>query len=166
MSGGTRTSILAGAVIVTCLSLILMEGNEDKPADQDQMRSAALAQETSEENRRAADLKKQEDVVRTRIEVTRQVARELIERRVTLLQAATQLRDLDSSLAPVAKDFYGTVFRQIYPGRSDDERYCQRAIAVVDSELVLEPARSGLILRRLKDELQREISQGILQLPH
>jgi hypothetical protein len=166
MSGGMRTSIMAGAVIVTCLALILMERKEERVAEQDQMPPTASAQETSEESSFAAELKKQENVVRTRIEVTRRVARELIERRLTLLQAATQLRDLDISLAPVRKDIYGAVFRQIYPGRSDDERYCQRAIAVAESELVLEPVQNRSILRRLKEELQREISHGILQLPH
>jgi len=165
MSGGMRTSILAGAVIVTCLALILMDRREEKAADQDQISSAQLRQETTQEHDRAADLKKQQDVVRTRINVTRRVAWELIERRLTLLQAATQLRDLDSSLAPVQKDIYGAVFLQIYPGRSNDERYCQRAIAVVDSELVVEPARSGSTIRRLKDEFQREMGHGILQLP-
>src|SRR5262249_44956154 len=119
MTGGTRTSIMAGAVIVTCLALILMEGKKDKIADREQVQTAAINQETSEENDRTADLKKQENAVRTRIEVPRRVAWELIERRLTLLQAATQLRDLDSSLAPVRKDFYGTVFHQIYPGRTD-----------------------------------------------
>jgi hypothetical protein len=143
-----------------------MERKEERIAEQDQIPPTASTQETPEESSFAADLKKQENVVRTRIDVTRRVARELIERRLTLLQAATQLRDLDLSLAPVRKDFYGTVFHQIYPGRTDDERYCQRAIAAVDSELVLEPARSGSIMRRLKDEFQREISHGILQLPH
>jgi hypothetical protein len=142
-----------------------MERKEEKVAEQEQVQTAALNQETSEENDRIADLKKQENVVRTRIEVTRWVARELIERRLTLLQAASQLRDLDASLAPVRKDYYGAVFHQIYPGRTDDERYCQRAMAVVDSELVLEPARSGSIMRRLKAEFQREMSHGILQLP-
>jgi hypothetical protein len=143
-----------------------MERREERVAEQDQISATVSTQEPSEENSFAASLKKQENVVRTRIDVTRRVARELIERRLTLLQAATQLRDLDTWLAPVREDVYGAVFREIYPGRSDDERYCQRAMAVVESELVLEPAQNCSILHRLKEEFQREISRGILHLPH
>jgi hypothetical protein len=166
MSGGMRTSILAGAAIVACYGLVLMERKEDKVTDQVQSPTAGLQHELSEESDRAARLAEQENIVRARIDFTRRVARELIARRLTLLEAATQLRNLDSSLAPVYQDLYGTVFLQLYPGRSEGERYCQRAMAVVDAELTSKPPERTAILRRLNDELHRELGRGMVQLAH
>ena len=166
MSGGMRTSILAGAAIVACYGLILMERKDDKVDDQQQIAPATLEHELSEERDRLARLEKQENVVRARIDFTRRVARELIGQRVTLLEAATQLRNLDSSLAPVCQDLYGMVFLQLYPGRSEGERYCQRAMAVVDGELASKPTERTTILRRLNDEFHRELDRGMVQLVH
>jgi hypothetical protein len=161
-----RTTILAGAVIVACYGLILTERKDDKVDDQQQIAPAALEPEHSEESDRLARLEKQGNIVRARIDFTRRVARELIGRRLTLLEAATQLRNLDSSLAPVCQDLYGTVFLQLYPGRSEGERYCQRAMAVVDGELASKPIERTAILRCLNDEFHRELVRGMVQLAH
>jgi hypothetical protein len=161
-----RTSILVGAVIVTCYSLILMERNDDGVANDKQLFPAASQLEPSEEHNRASSLEKQQSIVRARIEFTRHVARELIAQRLTLWQAAIQLRDLDSSLSPLQQDVYDKVFLQLYPGASPEERYCQRALAVVDSELVLRSVQRPAILQRLRDELQRELRSRTIPQVH
>jgi len=165
MSGGMRTSILAGAVIVGCYGLVLMERKRDKIADPEQMQSAAPQQEFSEERDRLARLEKGEVIVRARIDFARRIARELIARRLTLLEAANQLRDLDSSLAPAQPEFYSAVFPKIYPGRSEVERYCQRAMVLAEGELVSDPAQRR-VLRRLNDEFRHELNHGMIQLSH
>ena len=104
--------------------------------------------------------------MRARIDFTRRVARELIGQRVTLLEAATQLRNLDSSLAPVYQDLYDSAFLQLYQGRSEGERYCQRAMAVVDGELASKPTERATILRRLNDEFHRELDRGMVLIVH
>jgi hypothetical protein len=160
-----RTSILAGAVIVGCYGLVLMERKGDKIADPDQAPSASPQQEFSEERDRLARLEKERGIVRARIDFARRIARELIARRLTLMEAANELRDLDSSLAPAQPEFYGAVFPQIYPGRSEVERYCQRAIVLAEGELVADPAQRRVV-RRLKDEFRHELNPSLIQLSH
>jgi hypothetical protein len=164
MSGGTRTSILAGAVVMVCYGLLLMERKEAGGPDPERPREVAVRQELPEESAGGARLDQQGVVVRARIEATRRIALELIAQRLTLMGAARQLRDLDHSLAPGRPDIYHVTFLQLYPGQSEDERYCQRAIHVVDGELASEPSQRRAITRRLTDELRRELTRGALRL--
>ncbi len=166
MSGAMRTSILAGAVVLAMSGLMVLERKGENVPSQEKLTTAELQQKFPEESQRAARLETQGGIVRERIEFTRSVARELIANRITLLEAATRLRDLDHSLAPVQADVYDLVFPTIYPGRSEGERYCHRAIAMVDAELVQQPAEARALVRRLTDELQLELNRSLLQLPH
>jgi len=163
MRGGMRTSILAGAVVMVCYGLILMEHKEAYVPKQEPVAATSVQQEVPEEGDRAVRLDRQGAVVRARIEFTRRVALQLIAQRLSLLEAAHQLRDLDRSLAPAQPDIYGGAFLNLYPGQSEDERYCQRAIHVVEGELVSEPAQRRAITRRLTDELHRELQGGVLR---
>jgi len=165
MSGGMRTSILAAAVIGACYGLVLLEQKDDNVSDPEEVPATATSRELSEEGERVAELEKQRSIVKARIDFTRRIARDLIAQRLTLSQGASQLRDLDRSLAPVHQDFYLAAFREFYPGQSQDERYCQRALAVVDSELASKPVQRFEVLRRLEDQFRRERDHGILQLP-
>jgi hypothetical protein len=160
MSGAMRTSILAGAVVMACYGLILLEKKEAQTPDGAKLSPAMLQEELTAEGAHTAQLAKQEEIVRGRIEFSRRVARELIAQRLTLLEAANQLRELDYSLSPVKSDFYSIVFPKLYPGRSEAERYCRRAIAVVESELAAEPVKGRTVVRRLTDELRHKTNRG------
>jgi hypothetical protein len=163
MNGGMRTSILAGAVVMVCCGLMLMEHKEAQVAEPERPTPTVMRQELAEDGDRAARLDRQGAVVRARIEFSRRVALELIAQRLSLLEAAHQLRDLDRSLAPAQPDIYGGAFLNLYPGQSEDERYCQRAIHVVEGELVSEPTQRRAITVRLTDELRRELQSGGLR---
>ena len=163
MRGGMRTSILAGAVVMVCYGLILMEHKEAYVPKQEPVAATSVQQEVPEEGDRAVRLDRQGAVVRARIEFTRRVALQLIAQRVSLIEAAHQLRDLDHSLTPGRPDFYNVTFHSLYPGQSEDERYCQRAIHVVEGELASEPAQRRAITLRLTNELRRELQGGGLR---
>jgi hypothetical protein len=114
-------------------------------------------QEISKETERATRLAFQAKTVEERIGFSRRVARELIAERLTLWAAAAQLQNLDHSTAPLYQEFYASVFSQLYPGQSEAERYCRRAMDLVEGELVAEPSRKAAVLRRLKQELKSKL---------
>ncbi len=163
MSGGMRTSILAGAVVMVCCGLILMEPKEAPVLNREPVAATDVPQQLPEEADHAARLDQQGAVVRARIEFTRRVALELIAQRLRLIEAAHQLRDLDHSLAPGRPDIYHVTFLKLYPGQSEDERYCQRAIHVVEGELASEPIQRRAITQRLMNELRQELQRGVLR---
>ena len=167
MSGGLRTSIMiGGSVVLACFGLILLEKRTGIERESDKLRGADLQQETPEEHHRAAHLEIQERIVEERIEFSRRVAQEIIAQRLTLWEAATQLEKLDQSTAPVFQEFYELTFQELYPGHSVAERYCRRAMVLVDGELVREPAKRAAVIRRLNQELRAKFSSGVIQASH
>ena len=167
MSGGLRTSIMiGGAAVVACFGLTLLEKRTANSTEVEQLRSQELERELPEETNRAVRLKSQSIVVEERIQFSRRVAQDLIAERLTLRDAATQLQNLDQSSAPIFQEFYALVFPQLYPGRSEAERYCRRAITLVESELVLEPVRRAAVIRRLNQEFQLRFSSGAVRAPY
>jgi hypothetical protein len=148
---------------MVCYGLMLMEHKEAQVAEPERPTPTAISQGLPEEGDRAARLDQQGAVVRARIEFTRRVALQLIAQRLSLIEAAHQLRDLDHSLTPGQPEIYKVTFLSLYPGQSEDERYCQRAIHVVEGELSCEPAQRRAITRRLTDELRRELQRGMLR---
>jgi hypothetical protein len=163
MNGRMRTSILAGAVVTVCCGLILMEPKEAPVPSREEVAATGVPQQLPEEGDSAARLDQQGAVVRARIEFTRRVALQLIAQRLSLIEAAHQLRDLDHSLAPGRPDIYHVTFLKLYPGQSEDERYCQRAIHVVEGELASEPVQRRAITQHLMDELRQELQRGVLR---
>lgn len=164
MCGGLRKSIMiGGTVVLACFSLILLEKHIQNERGPDKVGCKDLAQEFPEEKHRTALLEKQERIVEDRIEFSRRVAQEIIAQRLNLWEAARQLENLDQSSAPVCQEYYMQTFRQLYPGHSMAERYCRRAIALVDSELVREPAKRTAIIRKLNQELRDNHHGGVIQ---
>lgn len=90
-----------------------------------------------------------------------EVARGLVEGRLTLLQAARRCRDLDRGRADFKWDF----FRSGVPGGSDDERHCREAIELVRWSPLRSRAAAEQIARHLEAELQAHLDGGTLQLP-
>jgi len=155
MSGDKRASIMVGgAVVLASLGLTFLEKCGPADPEADLTRNPEFRHEFPEESSRAALLAIQRGIVKQRIDFSRRVARELIAERLALPEAAALLQNLDQSCAPVFRDFYQFAFRQMYPGRSEGERYCRRAMALVENELALEPAKSAEVTRRLNQEVR------------
>jgi hypothetical protein len=161
MSGGLRTSMMiGGAVVLVCFGLTFLEKQEPITIATGASDEPDSRQEMSGERGRATRLDCQARMVEERIEFSRQVARELIAQRLTLWAAAAQLQNLDQCSAPLYQEFYASVFPQLYPGQSESERYCRRAMALVDSELVLKPAQRSAVLGRLHQELKSKLNNS------
>jgi hypothetical protein len=158
--------MIGGAAVVVCFGLTLLEKRGVKNTEADQLRSQEIEREFPDESNRAARLKSQSIVVEERIQFSRRVAQELIAQRLTLCDAATQLQNLDQFSAPIYQEFYSEVFAQLYPGRSEAERYCRRALALVESELVLAPAKHAATIRRLTQEFRLKFSPLAVQAPY
>src|SRR5262249_33866042 len=150
------TSIMiGGAVILVCFGLTFVDKQTTRTSVEGDSN-----QEDSGETDRGRRLDRQVRIVEERIEFSRKVAQELIAGRLTLWAAAAQLQKLDQSSAPQFQEFYASVFLRIYPGQSEPERYCRRAMALVESELILKPVEKESVLKRLNQELnnKRDVS--------
>jgi hypothetical protein len=89
-----------------------------------------------------------------------EVARDLAEGRLTLLQAAARCRDLDRR----KPDFYWDGFRRGMPGRTDEERHCHEAIGQIRATCPLGRTASEEVARRLEAELQVLLDRDQLRL--
>ena len=87
------------------------------------------------------------------------IARSLIERRLTLLDAAERFRDLDEA----SPDFKWEQFCQVFPGGSDEERHARHVIAVARCQLS-DPRQARAVVARLETELGEALGRGTFQL--
>jgi hypothetical protein len=99
--------------------------------------------------------------IRRRIETKHRLAREVIDGRLTLLEAAARFRDLDLEPPPFAQNG----LRCRYPGVSDDELHCREVIFFVHAELRDRPGTDAHIMARLEAELKERLGRGDLHLP-
>jgi hypothetical protein len=113
------------------------------------------------ESQRKTHLAKQVQTGQRRRRVYRQILVSLVEQRVSLLSAARQSRDLDLECPPV----WGKELNTLYPGRTDDERHCQKLIAKAYWYLKDKPTLQEQVLRRLGAELTVLLSSASLELP-
>jgi hypothetical protein len=88
---------------------------------------------------------------------------ELIEGRMTLLEAAAHFRTLDAAMP--AQSMYIHCLRTLQPGRSDEERLCHRVIEYTQRTLANRPALAGTVTRRLQAELKNHLKRyGVIHL--
>jgi WD40 repeat protein len=99
--------------------------------------------------------------IRRRIEAKNRLAAEVIDGRLTLLEAAARFRDLDREPPPFDRD----AFRCSYPGASDDELLCREVIFFVRVEQRRRPGTDAGIVARLEAELNERLGRGNLRLP-
>jgi hypothetical protein len=158
--------MIAAAAIAACFGLTFLEKRETNTFETDLVHNQNIQVEVPEEISRANFLANQRRLVEKRIELSRRIAREVIARRMTLGDAADQLQSLDHQSAPLCREFYEFIFPEIYPGRSETERYCRRALALVNSELAGDPAKRGMVIRCLDQEYQLKFSNGAVQAPY
>ena len=96
-----------------------------------------------------------------RIESRLRTAHDVIEGRLTLLQAAEHYRDVSESAA----DYDWEDFRSKTSGASDDERYCRLVIKYVKTELERKnPSQVKPVQTRLDSELTSLMACGRLRL--
>jgi WD40 repeat protein len=96
-----------------------------------------------------------------RLKAKNRLAREVIDGRLTLLEAAARFRNLDLKPPPFAWD----ALRSIYPGASDDELHCREVIFFVRAEQRDRPGTDAGIVARLEAELNERLGRGDLHLP-
>jgi hypothetical protein len=89
------------------------------------------------------------------------LARELIDGRLTLAEAAARYRELDEQ----SPDFYWDVFRRTYVGASDEERHCREVIHYIRLEVGDNGRASTKLVSRLEAELHARYASDPLPLP-
>jgi hypothetical protein len=89
-----------------------------------------------------------------------EIARELAAGRIGLREAAAWYRGLYRSML----ESQWEMFRRIYAGGSDEERFCRVVIRLVDARLPDGSAKDALIAS-LERELQGHLAGGTLRLP-
>jgi hypothetical protein len=89
-----------------------------------------------------------------REEKKKRLAQDVIDRRVTLWQAAASLRDMESG--GVSAVHYANLIRILYPGKTVEESSCRKVISLVKEALEQEPDRCVRVLASLEAELEDE----------
>jgi hypothetical protein len=107
----------------------------------------------------AADARCQE-VERRHVE-KRRLAGEVIDGRLSLLEAAARFRDLDEQPPAACRE----ALRATYPGASDDECHCRAVLQYVRVEMRLRPGVDPDLTERLEAELRALLEHGDLLLP-
>ncbi len=92
--------------------------------------------------------------VRHRNETKQHVLQEVVSERLTLAQAAIEIRELTAS-----NPGFLTVSRRAYPGCSDDELYCRNVIASVRN-LALPAAQCDRVVSGLNAQLEALKAKG------
>jgi hypothetical protein len=107
----------------------------------------------AEERRREEILACQTRQTLENLQAKIRVVEDLGDRRLTLLEAAGRFRDLSYP----ARDYLLGWFRAVYPGQSDEERWCRQVICHVRGH--------RRELAALADELEKELAQHLAQGP-
>jgi hypothetical protein len=110
---------------------------------------------------RTAKLEVTRKLVLARTRARRDIALALAEGRLSLPEAGERLREIDLS-GPV---FRWQDFRAFFPGDSDEERFCRKAIAHAEGYLVNQPEQALALRIRLEEELRQAVRRGPLRSP-
>lgn len=112
-----------------------------------------------QERMRTAELNEQRVAAHRRILAKSAVIEALAEGKIDLLEAARRCRDLTTPDAIVM-----STLRRQFPNMPDDELFCRHVIALVESLLEEDPARTEAVVCRLNDELCCYLCNGLLRL--
>jgi hypothetical protein len=147
--------VLAVAVLVSALVLIRGAGRRGGSADPPEG-SAEY------EQRRGEEPLVQTRASIARIEHRKDLIRELLAGRLTLLETAAHFRALDRS----NPSFNWDAFRRGNAGDTDEERHCREVIGWVETDLErTDPCLALATCNRLEGELQEHLRLGTLRLP-
>jgi hypothetical protein len=117
-----------------------------------------IQQQLAEERRRSEALDHESRRTQQHLEMQLQVIRDLLENRLTLLEAAGRFRDLAHPWTTG-----NPVFCMAFPGQTEEERFCRQVIAFVRTG---GPARLARWARAdsLEEELAQRLAQGPLRM--
>jgi len=105
----------------------------------------------------SADLERQRQVLLDRVAAKQNITRDVIERKLSLLEAARQIQTI------VSTDSRALSWLRIFvPSSSEEEMFCRHVIALVESKLLYEPQRAAAEVARLEAELQEHLRRGTL----
>jgi len=151
-------SVATAAILPGLVLCVLLQAPEWSPALGDH---AFLSVVLPQERAHAARMDRALQDVAGRNVARQAITLELMHGRLTLLEAAAQMRDLDRA----APHFFWEDFRRAYPAASDDERHCLEAIAHLRGAFPPRDPAATEATRRYEEELSRHITQGTLHLP-
>jgi hypothetical protein len=146
-------SALLAVVLYSGLLVRGMEAGRDAAAERGGTDETPSPTDEKEE---AADR-----AVRGRLDIKDRLTADVAEGRLSLLEAAARFRDLNREWST----FQLEAFRETWPGRSDDERYCRQIIYMVRAKLRDRPAEGLAVVVRLQAELRHRLRRGDLRLP-
>jgi hypothetical protein len=127
------------------------------------VRGDSVGFEASDETERVtADLECQRQVLLSRLTAKLDITRAVIQRRLSLLEAAREMREL------IANDSRSLSWlRDLFGGCSDEELFCRHVIAMVQNNgPLLEPPTFAAEVARLETELQEHLRRGTLHFPN
>jgi hypothetical protein len=119
-----------------------------------------VRQRLEHERRRSETLARQGQLMWRILEAKFEIVEELRDGRLNLTEAAARFRDLKNPEI----DPHGTLFRLLYKGQSNDERWCRQVIGFVRGGSSNEPSLSP-VADRLEAELAQDLARGQLRLP-
>jgi hypothetical protein len=93
--------------------------------------------------------------VQRRTKARDRVVTDLIEKRITLFEAAAHFRVLDATLP--GQLMFTHWLRKVYPGRSDEERLCNRVIDFARRTLADQPRQAAVVVERLQAQLRQHL---------
>jgi hypothetical protein len=115
---------------------------------------AKLERARTAQERRAELLERQCEIIRYRCAAKEQVVRDVLARRLTLLEAASEFRSLNAE----PPDFPSPPPDECF-GRTENERYCRLVLDWVRSASEdLTPSQADEILRLLEEELETHLA--------
>jgi hypothetical protein len=113
-----------------------------------------------EKGGRWEELERIDAALQTRLLLRRQAVVDLIEGRKDLLETAAIFRILNEMIEQCP-----CRYREVYPGRTDEERLCRHVIAWVEGELELRaPHQAKERTRLLTEELEDRLRWGTIEL--
>jgi hypothetical protein len=121
-----------------------------------------VRQQLAAERQRGTLLDRRQEVVRRRLDAKNEVVGQLLDRRLTLAEAAAWFKSLNESPADCPAAWHGE-----FPGASEGERLCRQVISWVHAELAQQSAsQAEAVCGRLEDELQALLRRdGTVPLP-
>jgi hypothetical protein len=113
------------------------------------------------EKERRVQLEATRKVVLAQSRARRATAQALAAGRTSLLAAGSRIREIDLA----RPSFRWQDFRAYFPGNSDEERFCRKAMDFAEAELLRQPERAQALRQRLERELRQALRRGLLRSP-